>query len=104
MFQRSTLNYDQLLSNLGFIFCLRRYSMVRLGAMHYCTNAAKFIPDLSSAAPEFEASSKAETLSAGTVDASRFLDSEIESLRSNSAEGTDYFQAGAYTSALFSTI
>mmetsp|Transcript_7605 Transcript_7605/g.19370 ORF Transcript_7605/g.19370 Transcript_7605/m.19370 type:complete len:1168 (-) Transcript_7605:91-3594(-) len=71
---------------LGFV------RMVRLGAMHYCTNAAKFVPDLSHASPDFEASTSAEGLSDGTVAASRCLDAELASLCSNSAEGTDYFK------------
>ena len=71
---------------LGFV------RMVRLGVMHYCTNAAKFVPSLTEPTSNFATYAEEDGLSDATVDAAKSLDAQLELLRDQSAEGTDFFQ------------
>lgn len=71
---------------LGFV------RMVRLGAMHYSTNAAKFAP--SSQALRFSADEAItiDDISEHTKRALKNLRDEIEALGRGGTDGTDYFQ------------
>lgn len=71
---------------LGFV------RMVRLGTMHYTTNAAKFVPSAHVKTPTQSQSFEADGLSDVTKRALKNLEIELEALSTNGAEGTDYFQ------------
>ncbi|KAL5013534.1 hypothetical protein ScPMuIL_007804 [Solemya velum] len=65
--------------------------MIRSGGLHCCSNAIRFIPDLEDIAT-FEDLCKEENLSKECQEASQKLDSVIENLAKNFAEGSDYFK------------
>jgi len=65
--------------------------MVRSGGLQYTSNAIKFVPDLQDLV-KFENDAKKDGLSVETQEAAKNLDSAIENLRQNFAEGTDYFK------------
>lgn len=65
--------------------------MVRLGAMHYCNDAAKFVPDV--ARPRnLAAAVRSQGLSKEAAAAAANVDLVLENLRANTAETTDYFK------------
>eukprot|EP00959_Pyramimonas_sp_CCMP1952_P048648 1016049-Pyramimonas_sp.AAC.1 len=68
--------------------------MIRLGGMHYCNSATKFVPDLARVGEQstLEELTKREGLSSGTCTSARNLDAVLRNLRENSSEGVDYFQ------------
>jgi len=70
---------------MGFI------RMVRSGGLYYTSNAIKFVPDLQNVA-KFEEMATAENLSNATQNAAKNLDSALDGLTKNFAEGTDYFK------------
>lgn len=71
---------------LGFV------RMVRLGAMHYSTNAAKFVPSARVSKFALDESLDADGLSEWTKTALKNLQSELKALSTGGTDGTDYFQ------------
>ena len=71
---------------LGFV------RMIRLGAMHYSTNAAKFVPSTHTAKFSADASFAVDGLSDWTVKCLKNLQNELEALNVGGTDGTDYFQ------------
>eukprot|EP01113_Clastostelium_recurvatum_P020853 TRINITY_DN2468_c0_g1_i2.p1 TRINITY_DN2468_c0_g1~~TRINITY_DN2468_c0_g1_i2.p1 ORF type:complete len:1156 (+),score=429.18 TRINITY_DN2468_c0_g1_i2:487-3468(+) len=65
--------------------------LVRSGGLHYISNAIKFVPDLQNIS-KFEELVTKEGLSPETTTASKNLDTAIDSLAKNFAEGTEYFK------------
>ena len=82
---------------LGFV------RMIRLGTMRYSSKANEFVTTTttttttmtatssSSSSDGFEKLARDAMFHDFTINASKQLDAEIESLRSNTTEGTDYF-------------
>lgn len=66
--------------------------MIRSAGMLYTSNAIKFVPDLKHI-PKFAEEAQASGLPEATVQAAKNLDSTLDTLSKNFAEGTDYFQS-----------
>ena len=71
---------------LGFV------RMVRLGVMHYSTNAAKFVPSSNTTSLVGDENFDAEGLSGWTKTALKNLQVELEALSTGGTDGTDYFE------------
>ena len=91
--------FRALLSEMGNALGFVR--MIRLGTMRYSSKANEFATRTKFESeenndenehPNFESLARESTFHDFTVNASKQLDAEIESLRSNSTEGTDYFE------------
>ena len=65
--------------------------MVRSGGLYYTSNAIKFVPDLRDLA-KFQELVSSEGLSPNTQEAAKNLDTVVQGLAKNFAEGTDYFK------------
>ncbi|KAL5260221.1 hypothetical protein ACHWQZ_G010367 [Mnemiopsis leidyi] len=65
--------------------------MIRSGGIHACANAIRFVPDLDDIV-NLEELTKEEELPADTVQAAANLDSVLNNLTKNFAEGTAYFK------------
>jgi len=63
--------------------------MIRSGGLYYTSNAIKFVPDLQDIV-SFHSLAQQETLPAHTKEAARNLDTAINNLVRNFAEGTEY--------------
>ena len=61
--------------------------MVRAGGLNYCSNAIKYVPDLTNIVA-FKEYAEADALDAETVSAAETLDHVIQNLNSKLAEGT----------------
>uniref|UniRef100_A0A8C2WX21 WASH complex subunit 4 n=1 Tax=Cyclopterus lumpus TaxID=8103 RepID=A0A8C2WX21_CYCLU len=81
--------FRQLISQIGNAMGYVR--MIRSGGLHCCSSAIRFVPDLEDIV-NFEELVKEEGLSEETQKAASVLDSVLEDLTSNSAEGTEYFK------------
>lgn len=81
--------FRQLISQIGNAMGYVR--MIRSGGLHCCSSAIRFVPDLDDIV-NFEELVKEENLSEESRRAASVLDSVLEDLTSNSAEGTEYFQ------------
>lgn len=66
--------------------------MVRSGGQHFCSNAIKFVPDLSAIA-DFPSLAEKSGLTKDTYSAAKNLSAVIGSLLDNFTEGTDFFKA-----------
>jgi WASH complex subunit 7 len=75
--------------------------MIRSGGLRYCSEATKFIPDLT-VEPTFEEHAKDSELPDSTVASCKVLDDIIKNLQETSSEGADYFDlmVGAFAGEL----
>eukprot|EP00048_Salpingoeca_helianthica_P015476 m.226982 g.226982 ORF g.226982 m.226982 type:complete len:1195 (+) comp17088_c0_seq1:325-3909(+) len=65
--------------------------LIRSGGLHCCSDAIRFVPDLDNI-ESFERMAQDEHLNETTVAAARNVDSVVQSLFRNFAEGTEYFK------------
>eukprot|EP00735_Rhodelphis_limneticus_P013774 TRINITY_DN7727_c0_g1::TRINITY_DN7727_c0_g1_i1::g.8316::m.8316 TRINITY_DN7727_c0_g1::TRINITY_DN7727_c0_g1_i1::g.8316 ORF type:complete len:1220 (+),score=387.87,sp/Q2M389/WASC4_HUMAN/40.43/0.0,WASH-7_mid/PF14744.1/3.7e+03,WASH-7_mid/PF14744.1/2.5e-148,WASH-7_N/PF14745.1/6.7e-108,WASH-7_N/PF14745.1/1.1e-06,WASH-7_C/PF14746.1/1.1e-61 TRINITY_DN7727_c0_g1_i1:76-3660(+) len=79
--------FRQLITEIGN--ALGYVRMVRSGGLNYCSNAIKFVPDLT-AIPQFEPMAQEETLCPDTVKAAKNLDAVLNNLYKSFSEGSDY--------------
>jgi len=81
--------FRQLITEIGNAMGYIR--MIRSGGFHYVSNAIKFVPDLQDILPFHDLVSK-EHLSPEAQQAAKNLDSTVDNLAKNFAEGTEYFK------------
>lgn len=81
--------FRELISEIGNAMGYIR--MIRSGGLHCCSNAIRFVPNLSIIEP-FEKLVQEEGLAAETVHAAKNVDAALENLVKNFAEGTEYFK------------
>jgi len=65
--------------------------MIRSGGLLYTSNSIKFVPDLQNI-PKFEEFVTKERLSPETIESAKNLDSVLQTMSRNFAEGTEYFK------------
>ena len=66
--------------------------MIRSGGLHFVSNSIRFIPNIESEAPNFEALAIKENFREETIEAAKTFDHVLDNLVKNFSDGNNYFQ------------